>query len=344
MQVHRQRQAQRERPHGPVEATFGQYRRMDAANQGAQLGQGLPARCARLGQQGQRQVGVVPEHLLGEPDVHAEGDQPGLRPVVQVPLDPAQFGRRSVHRLGAGLGSAGPPARPSPPGSGPAATTAAQACALSSQRSQRRRPGGSRLRKNTCPQKPGGAVLHQPNSKLPPSATNVHLPATDHERGQQPEHHAHRHVDQRPEQVPPGRGIGEQPLAALQPPDQPVGRSPPAGAGRASRSSPPTTAAPSGAACWPASARPAGSSARAAPRSPRKARGRESTEATNSGSPASAATASTSPRTQTCRVRWASRPKALVPSLIPYLPLRICPSASIVRVGGPHLGGVNSTI
>ena len=43
MQVHRQRQAQGQRPNGAVEAAFGQHWRVDAANQGAQFGQGLPA-------------------------------------------------------------------------------------------------------------------------------------------------------------------------------------------------------------------------------------------------------------------------------------------------------------
>ena len=48
--------------------------------------------------------GFSRQHLLGEPNVHAQRDQPGLRPVVQVALDPAQLGRGGVHRLGAGLG------------------------------------------------------------------------------------------------------------------------------------------------------------------------------------------------------------------------------------------------
>jgi hypothetical protein len=104
MQVHRQGQAQRERPHRPVEATLGQHWRVDTTDEGAQLGQGLPARRAGLGEQGESQIRVVPEHLLSEPDVHAQGDQPRLRPIVQVTLDPAQLRRGGVHRLGAGLG------------------------------------------------------------------------------------------------------------------------------------------------------------------------------------------------------------------------------------------------
>ena len=42
---------------------------------------------------------------------HAHGDQPGLRAVVQVPLDPAELGRPGVEGLGAGLGKLADPQR-----------------------------------------------------------------------------------------------------------------------------------------------------------------------------------------------------------------------------------------
>ena len=49
-------------------------------------------------------LGVGGEEPFGRPQAHADRDQPGLRPVVQVPLDPAQFGGRGVHGVAAGPG------------------------------------------------------------------------------------------------------------------------------------------------------------------------------------------------------------------------------------------------
>ena len=59
----------------------------------------LTVRRARLG------VGV--ELRLGQAEAHRHRDQPRLRPVVQVALEPAQLGGRVVHRLGAAAGQGG---------------------------------------------------------------------------------------------------------------------------------------------------------------------------------------------------------------------------------------------
>jgi hypothetical protein len=40
------------------------------------------------------------DQLLGQPDVHAQGDEAGLGAVVQVAFDPAEFGRGGVDDLG----------------------------------------------------------------------------------------------------------------------------------------------------------------------------------------------------------------------------------------------------
>ena len=60
--------------------------------------------CAGLREQllGLRRV-LLDQRLDGA-EVHAHGDQPGLRAVVQIPLDTAQFGGRGVHGVVPGLG------------------------------------------------------------------------------------------------------------------------------------------------------------------------------------------------------------------------------------------------
>ena len=56
-----------------------------------------------LEHQGAGRVRVGVDDLPGGVQGHTHGDQPGLGPVVQVPLDPADLGRPGVQRLGAGL-------------------------------------------------------------------------------------------------------------------------------------------------------------------------------------------------------------------------------------------------
>jgi len=95
---------QGQRPDRVGQAAVGQHRRVDAADQGAQLGQGLDRGVAGLEDQRPGRVGVGVDDLPGGVQGHAHGDQPGLRAVVQVALDPADFGRPGIEGLGAGLG------------------------------------------------------------------------------------------------------------------------------------------------------------------------------------------------------------------------------------------------
>ena len=87
-----------------VQPAVGEDRRVNAADQVAQLGQCLAGGLASLGEQLLRGGRVAVHQGLGHAQVHAEGGQPGLRTVVQVTLDPAQLGGLGVDRLGAGLG------------------------------------------------------------------------------------------------------------------------------------------------------------------------------------------------------------------------------------------------
>jgi hypothetical protein len=82
---------------------------MDPPRDVAQLGQGLlgvavgsvdQLQCAR---RVERNRGAVLEFLLRLPQVHGEGRQRCLRPVVQVPLDAAQPGGSVVDGPGTGL-------------------------------------------------------------------------------------------------------------------------------------------------------------------------------------------------------------------------------------------------
>jgi hypothetical protein len=84
------------------QAAVGQHRRVDAADQGTQLGQRLDRGVPGLEHQGAGRVGVGVDDLPGGVQGHAHGDQPGLGPVVQVPLDPADLGRPGIQGLRAG--------------------------------------------------------------------------------------------------------------------------------------------------------------------------------------------------------------------------------------------------
>ena len=100
----RQRGVQGQGLHRVAEAAVGQHRRVDAADQVAQVAQrprrGLPG----LGDQGQRRLRAGRQHAFDRTQVHAQRDQAGLGPVVQVSLDPAQLGRGGVDGVAAGLG------------------------------------------------------------------------------------------------------------------------------------------------------------------------------------------------------------------------------------------------
>ena len=84
-------------------------------------GRGLPG----LGDQGQRGLRAGRQHAFHRPQVHAQRDQAGLGPVVQIPLDPAQLGSGGVERVAAGLGQPLDPAGQLHLGPGGAAGSAA---------------------------------------------------------------------------------------------------------------------------------------------------------------------------------------------------------------------------
>ena len=99
-QVDAQRAVQGQRADRVGQAAVGQYRRVDAADQVAQLGQRLGRSIAGLGQQRPCRGRVLVEHLPGGVQGHAHRHQPGLRAVVQVPLDPPQLRGAGVDGLG----------------------------------------------------------------------------------------------------------------------------------------------------------------------------------------------------------------------------------------------------
>ena len=99
-----QRRVQGQRPDRLAQAAVGQHRGVDAADQVAQLGESLGRGFPGLGHQRDRGLRAGRDQVLGGPQAHAQGDQPGLRPVVQVPLHPPQLGRGAVHRVGPGMG------------------------------------------------------------------------------------------------------------------------------------------------------------------------------------------------------------------------------------------------
>ena len=79
------------------EAAVGEHRRGDPAREVAQLGDRRAGLLARLADQ-LGQLGLVVEPRLGAAEVHAERDEPRLRAVVQVALDPPQLGGLHVDR------------------------------------------------------------------------------------------------------------------------------------------------------------------------------------------------------------------------------------------------------
>ena len=76
---------------------------MDPAREVAELLERVPRVAPRLGEQRPRGLGIALQLLLGHPDAHAERDEPRLRTVVEVALDPAQLGLLDVDRGRAAL-------------------------------------------------------------------------------------------------------------------------------------------------------------------------------------------------------------------------------------------------
>jgi hypothetical protein len=193
-----------------VQAALGQYRRQDAADQAAQLGQRLAARHPGLDQQLDGLVGLVPHQLLGQADVHAEGSQPGLRAVMQIAFDTAQLGCRGVPHLGAGLGQLA---------SGGGEQDSAEL------RVGLEDPGRAVGAGGQCGQAGRQASGDELHAVLVEGVRRGGLPnefdALDEQRhGDEAKDQAHRDVGQVPQQVAPGRRVGQQPAAAPQLTDQ----------------------------------------------------------------------------------------------------------------------------
>ena len=85
------------------QAAVGEHRRGDPAREVAQLGDRRAGLLARLAHQ-LGDLGLVVEPLLRPAELHAERDEPRLRAVVQVALDPPQLGGLDVERAAPGAG------------------------------------------------------------------------------------------------------------------------------------------------------------------------------------------------------------------------------------------------
>ncbi len=111
--VHDDGGVQRERLDGVHQTAFGEHRRVDPADQGAQFGQGGGGGGPGLGQHRLGGVRVGVHQLLGGTHRHAHRDHPGLRPVVQTALDPLQLCGLCLRQVGPdGLQFLHPPAQP----------------------------------------------------------------------------------------------------------------------------------------------------------------------------------------------------------------------------------------
>ena len=80
-----------------VEAAVGQHRRVHAPDEVAQLGEGLLGLDVRLVDEFPGGVDVIGELRLGPAELHRQRDQPLLRAVVQVTLDPPPLRLGRVH-------------------------------------------------------------------------------------------------------------------------------------------------------------------------------------------------------------------------------------------------------
>jgi hypothetical protein len=71
-----QRCVQRQRPDGIAQAAVGQHRRVDAAHQVAQFGQGTGGALLGLADQGEGGLGIGGEEPFGRLQAHPDGDPP----------------------------------------------------------------------------------------------------------------------------------------------------------------------------------------------------------------------------------------------------------------------------
>ena len=102
---------------------------MDPAGEVAQLAQRVLGAEPRLGEQLAGALWIVGQLLLRHAEAHPERDQPRLRAVVQVALDPAQLGVLGVRPPRPVWSRASRSARPSRPGRGEPSSAAASSVA-----------------------------------------------------------------------------------------------------------------------------------------------------------------------------------------------------------------------
>ncbi|KDN87354.1 hypothetical protein KCH_08880 [Kitasatospora cheerisanensis KCTC 2395] len=86
------------------ESAIGEDRRVDRPDHRPQFGHRVLGALLRLRQQLRHQLRLLVQQFAGHAEPHRDRHQPGLRAVVQVPFDAAQFGAVRVHRVGPGLG------------------------------------------------------------------------------------------------------------------------------------------------------------------------------------------------------------------------------------------------
>ena len=98
------RGVQRKRLDRVAQAAFNQYGRVDAADQAAQVRQRSGRILPGLSDQAHRGIRVAPDQALHRAQGHANRHQPSLGAVVQVALDPPQFGGGGVDGVDSGRG------------------------------------------------------------------------------------------------------------------------------------------------------------------------------------------------------------------------------------------------
>jgi hypothetical protein len=199
--------------HGPDrvgQAAVGQHRRVDAADQVAQLGQGLDRGVPGLDEQRPRRDRIGVDDLPGGIQGHAHRHQPGLRPVVQVTLDPADLGRSGVEGLGPGPRQLADPQRQlGRPGrrqhrAGHQRVTAEQpGCRRHSDTDDPQAEQDQRARRVAGK----GGRRDRPHQLGPDELDEAGQDDRRGQRGQQPADQVH----QDPPQVPPGGLVGQQP-------------------------------------------------------------------------------------------------------------------------------------
>jgi hypothetical protein len=101
---HRQGRVGRDPGKGRVQAAVVEHGRVQAADELAQLGQGLGGLVVGLLDHLADLLGRVGQAGPGHAEVHGQGDQPALGPVVQVALDPAPLGVGGGDDLGPAAG------------------------------------------------------------------------------------------------------------------------------------------------------------------------------------------------------------------------------------------------